>query len=63
MPRELYCHFTFFSDYILFLVYTDMRQLIFVLLIAKIGFMANDSVTALKLLDKGFHKEDLALAV
>lgn len=40
-----------------------MRQLIFVLLIAKIGFMANDSVTALKLLDKGFHKEDLALAV
>ncbi|KAJ3187267.1 hypothetical protein HK101_009386 [Irineochytrium annulatum] len=40
-----------------------MKWFILVLLIAKIGFIANDSVTGLKLLEKGFHKEDLALAV
>lgn len=33
------------------------------LLIAKIGFIAHEAVTGLKLLEKGFHKEDLALAV
>ena len=32
-------------------------------LIAKIGFQANDAVTNLKLLDKGFSQEDLALTV
>jgi len=41
----------------------NMRKLIVLLLICKIGFMANESVTALKLLDKGFKKEDLALTV
>ncbi|KAI8847879.1 acetyl-coenzyme A transporter 1-domain-containing protein [Chytridium lagenaria] len=40
-----------------------MKMFILVLLIAKIGFQANESVTGLKLLEKGFHKEDLALAV
>ncbi|KAJ3415066.1 hypothetical protein HDV05_005592 [Chytridiales sp. JEL 0842] len=40
-----------------------MKEFIFVLMIGKIGFMANDAVTALKLLETGFHKEDLALAV
>ncbi|KAJ3202315.1 hypothetical protein HDU67_000642 [Dinochytrium kinnereticum] len=40
-----------------------MKMFIFVMLIAKIGFIANESVTGLKLLEKGFHKEDLALAV
>lgn len=40
-----------------------MRRLIVVLLVAKIGFIANESVTGLKLLEKGFSKEDLALAV
>lgn len=32
-------------------------------LIAKFGFQANDAVTNLKLLEKGFSKEDLALTV
>ncbi|KAJ3278156.1 hypothetical protein HK104_002597 [Borealophlyctis nickersoniae] len=40
-----------------------MRQFMAVLLVAKIGFIANESVTPLKLLDKGFHKEDVALSV
>ncbi|CAG8591140.1 282_t:CDS:10, partial [Racocetra persica] len=31
--------------------------------LAKIGFIANEAVTGLKLLEKGFSKEDLALAV
>eukprot|EP00842_Homolaphlyctis_polyrhiza_P000503 jgi/Hompol1/1453/HPOL_000959-RA len=44
-------------------VMPHMKQLIAVLLLAKIGFMANDAVTGLKLLDRGFQKEDLALAV
>ncbi|KAG0367696.1 hypothetical protein BGZ54_003448 [Gamsiella multidivaricata] len=40
-----------------------MKSFMVVLLTAKIGFIANDAVTALKLLEKGFSKEDLALAV
>nr|CAG8537399.1 4617_t:CDS:10 [Entrophospora candida] len=40
-----------------------MMKLILVLLTAKIGFIANEAVTALKLMEKGFSKEDLALAV
>ncbi|KAI9364908.1 acetyl-coenzyme A transporter 1-domain-containing protein [Zopfochytrium polystomum] len=40
-----------------------MRKFIFLLFVCKIGFAANEAVTALKLLDKGFQKEDLALAV
>ncbi|KAF9430110.1 hypothetical protein BGZ94_008314 [Podila epigama] len=40
-----------------------MKSFMIVLLTSKIGFIANDAVTALKLLEKGFSKEDLALAV
>ncbi|KAI1319286.1 hypothetical protein EDD11_004423 [Mortierella claussenii] len=40
-----------------------MKSFMLVLLTAKIGFIANGAVTALKLLEKGFSKEDLALAV
>ncbi|KAJ8657921.1 hypothetical protein O0I10_006449 [Lichtheimia ornata] len=40
-----------------------MRSFIIVLLTAKIGFICNDAVTSLKLLEKGFSKEDLALTV
>ncbi|KAG0332663.1 hypothetical protein BG004_001155 [Podila humilis] len=40
-----------------------MKSFMIVLLTAKIGFIANSAVTALKLLEKGFSKEDLALAV
>ncbi|RIB10760.1 acetyl-coenzyme A transporter 1 [Gigaspora rosea] len=40
-----------------------LRKFIAVLLVAKIGFIANEAVTGLKLLEKGFSKEDLALAV
>ncbi|KAL6070226.1 Solute carrier family 33 member 1 [Balamuthia mandrillaris] len=40
-----------------------MRKLLLVLVLYKIGFMAADSVGALKLIEKGFKKEDLALFV
>ncbi|KAH6583473.1 hypothetical protein BASA60_001434 [Batrachochytrium salamandrivorans] len=39
-----------------------MKTFIAVLLLSKIGFIANDAVTGLKLLENGFSKEDLALA-
>jgi PAT family acetyl-CoA transporter-like MFS transporter 1 len=41
----------------------DVQKFILLHLIAKIGFMANDSVTSLKLLEKGLLKEDMAVAV
>ncbi|KAL8890495.1 MAG: hypothetical protein Q9215_002356 [Flavoplaca cf. flavocitrina] len=41
----------------------NVQSIIIVHLIAKIGFQANDAVTNLKLLDKGFSHEDLALTV
>ncbi|KAL9600545.1 MAG: hypothetical protein Q9219_003091 [cf. Caloplaca sp. 3 TL-2023] len=41
----------------------NIQSIIIVHLIAKIGFQANDGVTNLKLLDKGFSQEDLALTV
>ncbi|KAJ1920948.1 hypothetical protein H4219_001001 [Mycoemilia scoparia] len=40
-----------------------MMELIAVLMICKIGFIPNDAVTQLKLVEKGLHKEDMALAV
>lgn len=39
-----------------------MKSFVTILLVAKIGFICNEGVTALKLLEKGFSKEDLALA-
>jgi len=41
----------------------NVQTFIVLHLIAKIGFQANDAVTSLKLLDKGFSQEDLALTV
>ena len=41
----------------------NIQSIIIIHLIAKIGFQANDAVTNLKLLDKGFSKEDMALTV
>jgi hypothetical protein len=41
----------------------NIQTIIIVHLIAKIGFQANDGVTNLKLLEKGFSKEDMALTV
>lgn len=41
----------------------NIQILIAVHLIAKIGFQANEAVTNLKLLEKGFSKEDLSLTV
>lgn len=41
----------------------NIQTLIIVHLIAKIGFIANDAVTNLKLLDKKFGQENLALVV
>lgn len=40
-----------------------VRQFMIVHLVSKIGFQANEAVTGLKLVEKGFGKEDLALAV
>ncbi|KAM3434202.1 hypothetical protein MY4824_005541 [Beauveria thailandica] len=41
----------------------NVQTIIIVHLISKIGFQANDGVTNLKLLDKGFGKENMALTV
>jgi PAT family acetyl-CoA transporter-like MFS transporter 1 len=41
----------------------NIQTIIIVHLIAKIGFQANDGVTSLKLLDKGFGTENMALTV
>ncbi len=41
----------------------NIQSIIVIHLIAKIGFQANDAVTNLKLLDKGFSQEDMALTV
>ena len=41
----------------------NVQTIIIIHLIAKIGFQANDAVTSLKLLEKGFSQEDLALTV
>jgi len=41
----------------------NVQAIILVHLIAKIGFQANDGVTNLKLLDKGFGTENMALTV
>jgi PAT family acetyl-CoA transporter-like MFS transporter 1 len=41
----------------------NIQTIIVIHLIAKIGFQANDAVTNLKLLEKGFSKEDMALTV
>ncbi|KAI8976060.1 acetyl-coenzyme A transporter 1-domain-containing protein [Pilobolus umbonatus] len=40
-----------------------MRSYIVVLLTSKIGFICHEAVTSLKLLEKGFSREDLALSV
>ncbi|CCX10005.1 acetyl-coenzyme A transporter 1-domain-containing protein [Pyronema domesticum] len=40
-----------------------IQTFVIIHLISKIGFQANDAVTNLKLLDKGFSQEDLALTV
>lgn len=41
----------------------NIQTLLIVHLISKIGFQANDAVTGLKLLDKGFGQDDMALTV
>ncbi|CAO1623051.1 unnamed protein product [Parajaminaea phylloscopi] len=40
-----------------------VQMFLLIHLVAKIGFQANEAVTGLKLVEKGFSKEDLALAV
>jgi len=42
---------------------TDVQLLIVVHLFAKVGFAANDAASGLKLVEKGFKREDLALVV
>jgi PAT family acetyl-CoA transporter-like MFS transporter 1 len=43
--------------------FSDVQSLVLVHLVAKIGFAANDAVTSLKMLEKGFKREDMALMV
>jgi PAT family acetyl-CoA transporter-like MFS transporter 1 len=43
--------------------YIEMREYMALLLLAKVGFVASEAVTGLKLMEKGFQKEDLALVV
>jgi PAT family acetyl-CoA transporter-like MFS transporter 1 len=43
--------------------YIDVQSFVIIHLISKIGFQANDAVTNLKLIEKGFSQEDLALTV
>lgn len=45
------------------LIKPDIQSFLIVHLVCKIGFQVNDSVTSLKLLEKGLSKEDLAVAV
>ena len=42
---------------------SDVQGLVLVHLVAKIGFAANEAVTSLKLIEKGFKREDMALVV
>eukprot|EP01104_Vermistella_antarctica_P004220 TRINITY_DN14711_c0_g1_i1.p1 TRINITY_DN14711_c0_g1~~TRINITY_DN14711_c0_g1_i1.p1 ORF type:complete len:645 (+),score=92.82 TRINITY_DN14711_c0_g1_i1:352-2286(+) len=42
---------------------SHLRTLILMLLVCKIGFIASDAVTALKLIEKGFRREDMAVLV
>lgn len=42
---------------------SDVQLLIVVHLFAKVGFAANDASTSLKLVEKGFKREDLAIMV
>lgn len=41
----------------------DVRSLIILHLFCKVGFQANDSVTSLKMIEKGLGREDLAIVV
>ncbi|MCJ1473490.1 hypothetical protein MMC13_002141 [Lambiella insularis] len=41
----------------------NIQTIIIIHLIAKLGFQANDAATNLKLLDKGFSQEDMALTI
>lgn len=44
-------------------LHLDIQSFLLILLISKIGFQVNESVTSLKLLEKGLSREDLAVAV
>lgn len=41
----------------------DIQSFLLIHLVCKIGFQVNESVTSLKLLEKGLSKEDMAVAV
>ncbi|ORX56904.1 MFS general substrate transporter [Hesseltinella vesiculosa] len=40
-----------------------MKNFVLVLMVAKLGFICHEAVTSLKLVEKGFSKEDMALSV
>jgi len=42
---------------------SDVQLLIIIHLFAKVGFAANDAATGLKIVEKGFRREDLAIVV
>lgn len=41
----------------------DVQTLVVVHLVAKIAFAANEAATSLKMIEKGLHREDLAIIV
>lgn len=53
----------FFPIYSVSIRCADIQLLVIMHLFAKIGFAANDAVTSLKMIEKGFKREDLAAAV
>ena len=61
MPHR--CQFVF-MHFIIFLMIApsvEVRTLLGCLLIARVGFAANDALTAFKLIERGFKKEWFAL--
>lgn len=40
-----------------------MKKFVIILMTAKLGFICHEAVTSLKLVEKGFSKEDMALSV
>lgn len=55
-PLQLWCT-SFLTPF------TDVQSLIVIHFFGKLGFAANEAATSLKMVEKGFKREDLAIAV
>jgi MFS transporter, PAT family, solute carrier family 33 (acetyl-CoA transportor), member 1 len=63
LPRKLTCFFVGCPISHISTTISDVQMLVVVHLVAKIGFAANEAVTSLKMIEKGFKREDMALVV